>query len=82
MQDNWVKLLPLAKFAYMNAPHNSIGMSPNKARYGMTLDTCQSIEDDPQRGEIPTIKERAKWILEKCKELEATWLKTKEAQAK
>jgi hypothetical protein len=82
MQDDWVELLPLAKFAYMNAPHDSIGMSPNEARYGMTLDTRQGIEDDPQRGEIPTAKERAKWILEKRKELEATWLKTKEAQAK
>jgi hypothetical protein len=82
MQDDWVKLLPLAKFAYINAPYNSIGMSPNKARYSMTLDTRQGIEDNPQRGEIPTAKERAKWILEKRKELEATWLKTKEAQAK
>jgi hypothetical protein len=47
-------------------------MSLNKARYGITLDTRQCIEDDPQRGEIPTTKECAKWILEKRKELEAT----------
>jgi hypothetical protein len=47
-------------------------MSLNKVRYGITLDTCQGIKDDPQRGKILTTKERAKWILKKCKELEAT----------
>lgn len=82
MQDDWVDLLPLAKFAYMNTYHDSIGMSPNEARYGTTLDTRQGIEDDPQRGEIPTAKERAEGIILKRQELEATWRKTKEAQAK
>jgi hypothetical protein len=56
----------------MNALYNSIGMLSNKARYSMMLDTCQGINNDPQRGEIPTAKEYIKWILKKCKELEAT----------
>ena len=27
-QDNWLKLLPLAEFAYNNTPHSSTGVSP------------------------------------------------------
>jgi hypothetical protein len=82
MQDNWADLLALAKFAYMNAYHDSIGMTPNEARYGITLETRQGIEDDPQRREIPTAKERAKEVIEKRQQLETSWRKTKESQAK
>jgi transposase InsO family protein len=81
-QDNWTDLLPLAKFAYMNAPQESIGIAPNEARYGMLLETRQGIEDDPQRGEIPIAKERAEEIIEIRKQLEISWQKTKESQAK
>ena len=39
-QDNWAALLPLAEFAYNNAPHSSTNMSPFFATYGyhLTLD--------------------------------------------
>jgi len=33
-QDNWSKLLPLAEFAYNNAPHASMGVSPFFATRG------------------------------------------------
>ena len=33
-QDNWSKLLPLAEFAYKNAPHASTGVSPFFATHG------------------------------------------------
>jgi hypothetical protein len=33
-QDNWAALLPLAEFAYNNAPHSSTNMSPFFATYG------------------------------------------------
>jgi hypothetical protein len=46
-QDDWVDLLPLAEFVYNNAYNDSIGMSPNQARYGVNLDARQGIEDDP-----------------------------------
>ena len=70
MQDDWNTLLPMAEFAYNNAPHDSINISPNEARYGITLDTRQGIEADPPGGEIPHAKERAESIIKIRKELE------------
>jgi hypothetical protein len=81
-QDDWVDLLPFAEFAYNNAFHESIKMSPNQARYGINLETIQGVEDDPQRGEIPAARDRVARILELRKELESAWRRTKEAQAK
>ena len=80
MQDDWANLLPLAEFAYNNTPHDSIKISPNEARYGITLDTRQGIEDDPLRREIPLAKSRANNIVKIRQELERTWRKTKEIQ--
>ena len=66
----------------MNAVHDLIGITPNEDRYGITLKTRQGIKDNPQTGEIPTAKDRAKEVIEKHKELEISWQKTKESQAK
>jgi hypothetical protein len=81
-QDDWVDLLPVAEFAYNNAPHDSIGMSPNQARYGLSLDVSQGIADDPLRGEIPAARQRAEQLVETRKALEKSWRETKEAQAR
>ena len=56
-----------------------INISLNKARYGITLDTCQGIKADPLRGEILYIKERAESIIKIRKELENSWQRTKES---
>jgi len=82
LQDDWVNLLPLASFAYNNALHEAIQMSPFEAMYGNSPDIRQGIEDDPTRGEIPAAKENATRIVEVRKELENTWRRTKETQAK
>ena len=37
MQDDWVKLLPTAEFAYNNNLHTSTGVSPFKANYGFNV---------------------------------------------
>jgi len=57
-------------------------MTPNKARYGINLKTRQSIEDNPIKGEILIAKEQAEEVVKKCQELENSWHKTKEIQAK
>jgi hypothetical protein len=82
MQDDWNTLLPMAEFAYNNAPHDSINISLNEARYGITLDTRQGIEADSPGGEIPHAKERAESIIKIRKELENSWRRTKESQTK
>lgn len=81
-QDDWAELLHFAEFAYNNSHHESINMSPNKARYGVTLDTRQGVEDNPIRGEIPAAHNRAKQIIDLRKKLETTWLETKAMQTK
>jgi hypothetical protein len=58
------------EFAYNNTPYDSINISPNEARYGMTLDTRQGIKADPLGGEILYTKERVELIIKIRKELE------------
>ena len=57
-------------------------MTPNRARYGVDLDTRQGIEDDPDIGNIPLAKDRAEDLVKIRQALEERWAKTKEAQAK
>ena len=57
-------------------------MTPNQARYGINLDTCQGLEDDPPEGEIPLAKDRVKDLDKLRAELESNWRTAKENQAK
>jgi hypothetical protein len=82
LQDDWVKLLPIAEFAYNNSFHSSIKMSPNEALYGETLDTRNGIEVDPKKGEIPAAKQNAEYIVQKRLQLEEAWKHSKLQQEK
>ena len=82
MQDDWVELLPMAEFVYNNADYDSIRMLPNEAIYRQTLDICQSIEDDPQRGKISAVCQNVQLIVQKRQQLEESWQKTKEFYTK
>ena len=57
LQDDYVNLLPLAKFAYINAYHKAIKITLNKAKYSINLKTCQSIKNDFIRRKILITKE-------------------------
>jgi hypothetical protein len=81
-QDDWVDLLPMAEYAYNNAHHDAIKMSPNKARYGQDLETRQEVQENPPRGEVPTAKANAERIVQTRKELEKHWQNAKALQAK
>jgi hypothetical protein len=72
----------MAEFVYNNALYDSISISLNEAYYSIILDTCQGIEADPLGGEILYVKERAESIIKIRKELENSWQRTKESQAK
>jgi hypothetical protein len=54
--DNWVRLLPIAKFAYNNLVTQATGMSPFFANYGRypgcTNPSTTLIDDDTQDGYI------------------------------
>ena len=65
LQDDYINLLLLAKFAYINAYHEAIKMTPNKARYSINLETRQGIEDDLIKKEISIAKEQAKEVIKK-----------------
>lgn len=60
-QDNWVSLLPMTEFAYNNANHASIGMSPFRANLG--YNPRMTFEKDPDP------RSRAPAALNQSKEL-------------
>jgi hypothetical protein len=72
----------MAEFVYNNALYNLISILLNKAYYSIILDTCQGIKADPLGEEILYIKERVESIIKIRKELENSWQRTKESQAK
>jgi len=50
-QDDWVRLLPLAQFAYNSSPHASTKMSPFYANYGYEPEAYKHPRKDPTQAE-------------------------------
>jgi len=79
-QNDWVKWLPTAEFAYNNSKHAATGISPFFATYGKH----PRIEDEPDRENCsaPAALKRVDTLIEARKALEARWQKTVDTQAK
>jgi hypothetical protein len=67
-QDDWVQLLPTAKFAHNNHDHVSTGISPFKANYGFNL----------SYGQVPSAKQCLLVVVEHLKKLSKVQDKLKE----
>ena len=65
-QNDWSEYLAIAEFAYNNAHHSSIGMSPFKANYGYDFDLTFQ---DYTGGSVPSVGERLNAINKIHKEL-------------
>jgi len=61
-QDDWVKWLPQAEFAYNNAAHSSTGTSPFFAMYGYNPQFTWDVAVDIPEGEAPAARSRAEAI--------------------
>jgi hypothetical protein len=65
-QDDWSDYLAMAEFAYNNAHHSSIGMSPFKANYGYDFNLTFK---EYTEGSVPSVGERLTIINKIHKEL-------------
>ena len=79
-QDDWVRLLPMAEFAYNNSKHSVIGVSPFFAYTGSH--PSMGVRDDPGPIDVPTASNRATQLNQVRQELEAHWKKTVVDQAR
>ena len=74
-QDDWVKWLPLAEFAYNNSFHQTIGGTPFFMEYGYHPKMEEEIQPGISR-DVPSALDRAVGLLAMRRYLEANWKAT------
>ena len=72
-QNNWVKLLSLAEFAYINAKQSTLKCSPFYMMTGYNASIHYDIENNAWEGKVPTAKNRVKQLHEAHKKLSKQW---------
>jgi hypothetical protein len=73
-QDDWVRLIPLAEFAYNSAKHSSTGMAPFEVIYGReSMPECEFLSREEaarlgQNASAESFADRMREALDYCKE--------------
>ncbi len=75
-QSNWVKLLPLAEFVYINTKQFTLGCSLFYMMTEYNAFIHYNIENNIWEKEVPTAKNRVKQLHEACKKLSKWWEST------
>jgi transposase InsO family protein len=78
-QDDWIRLLPEAEFAYNNSRNATTGMTPFMALMGYNP-SRDLASHDPQL-DVPAVNERVQELRRVRGELETTWAQAVKSQA-
>ncbi len=81
-QSNWVKLLPLAEFAYISAKQSTLKCSLFYMMTGYNAFIHYNIENNIWEEEVPAVKNRVKQLHEACEKLLKQWESTVASQVK
>ncbi len=81
-QSNWVKLLSLAKFAYINIKQSTLGCSFFYMMTEYNAFIHYNVENNIWEKEVPTVKNRVKQLHEACEKLLKQWKSTVASQVK
>jgi len=81
-QNNWVKLLPLTEFVYINAKQSTLRCSSFYMMTGYNTSIHYNIEDNTWEEKVLTIKNRVKQLHEARKKLSKQWESAVASQVK
>jgi len=81
-QNNWVKLLSLTEFAYINAKQSTLGCSSFYMMTGYNAFIYYDVEDNAWEEKVPTAKNRVKQLHEARKKLSKQWESAVTSQVK
>ncbi len=81
-QSNWVKLLPLAKFVYINTKQFTLGCSLFYVMTGYNAFIYYNIENNIWEEEMSAAKDRVKQLHEACEKLLKQWKSAVASQVK